>query len=209
MNLADEFIVAYNSGDFPGLFSLLLENCDRNVRFTISLMNIECHGIFSIIAFFLLLHEIYPDSIIQNIEKRVATIKSPSKSTQNSFDETDGGKSSGVIAKKEAFTPQIETVENIDKFAGTRVLPQPVFVLYQEILSTGILNHTFLTLPMIISFITDKIQQKYQLIKSCFSDSGVAHERLFTFITETNLTFDLPSNRITCWSYNILACHSN
>lgn len=174
-----------------------MDFCDPNLKF-IAPKLIQTNGVYRILAFFMLVNEIFPDSNVKNIEKRIATIKLPTN-------------------MKPSFhpTPQVttETVEIIDKFVGTRVLDKAAVDIYHQIIESNMIKmekeYSLSELSQILSskLYSDELTPLTQTSSSS-SDQSNALGRVVTFITETKLTFDLLTNKIILWDYNILAVHS-
>lgn len=208
MKCNDSFNAAYNNGDFSQLFTEFYNSCDVNVRFIAPALQIECYGIIPLLSFFMLMSEMYPDSLSQNIERRIASIKA-SRNPASPVETAYFGFSEPVALESDLL---IETVENIDKFTGTRVFHQPVVTIFRELLSEGVLNSPFLLIPDLTTIITNKLYEHqhlhHQMQQRGFSTEE-SEEKVYTFITESCLTFDLTTNKIIQWNYNILASQSN
>jgi hypothetical protein len=150
---------------------------------------VETIGVAPLLAFFMICNEIFPDSVLKNIAKRIASFKHPKPPPGSGLPETPP-------------TPvTTEIIEFIDKFSGTKVMDRVVVEVFGRLAKDGIIeSNPFLTVPEII-----------QLVHDIFYSSGnpyASEETVCSFISETALTFDLYTNKIIRWNYSILAVGS-
>jgi hypothetical protein len=194
LGVNDYFRSTYNNADFPQLLKVCLDYCDPNLKF-IAPKLIQTNGVYRILAFFMLVNEIFPDSNVKNIEKRIATIKLP------------------TITKPSFHPPPevtTETVEIIDKFVGTRVLDKAAVDIYLQIVQSDLIKeNTVYSLSELSQILATKLySDELPAIGQPLPQQSTALGRVVTFITETKLTFDLRTNKIVVWDYSILAVHS-
>lgn len=174
----------------------------------------------------MVVNEIYPDSMVNNIEKRFATLKiakpplgtiyatpTPPLSSSSSSSSPLSLPVPASATPESLLTIHTETLEIIDKFVGTRVLEKGVVEIYSPLLASGQLHqHKHYSLQELTQIISSHL---YNLPKSSSSSSTSAANpaaaspigKIFTFLVETKLTFDLRTNKIIHWNYEILAAH--
>jgi hypothetical protein len=141
----------------------------------------------------MILNEIFPDSVLKAMEKRIASIKTPNPPYHGAL---------------HIPIPQVttETIEIIDKFTGTRILDKPVVEIFANFVQEGRL-HSQLTVPEISQMLYDTLYGQQRAANS--PRNAAAPDKVFTFITETSLVFDLQTNKILRWGYTVLAVNSN
>jgi hypothetical protein len=164
------------------------------------------------LGFFMLTNEICPDSALQSIEKRLATFKLPST---NSSGVLPAHPSQSQHQQQPVITT--ETVEFIDKYTGTRVFNKTAFDIYFSLLKDGtIKSNTQYSLNELTDIINSKLHGAVPsssssssptspilpLTTSDFSSrSGIE----VTYIVESDLTFDLQTNKVIVCNYRVLA----
>jgi hypothetical protein len=216
MEICDIYRAAFNHQDFNQLLKIFQDHCDPNMLF-IAPHSVRVNGIYPFLGYLMLANEIFPDVIVKNIEKRVASFKLPSPAKPNSVttslsissfqqeQETDSSSVSNTNNNKSIVTTEV--IEMIDRYTGTRVLDKPLIAFYHQILQEGLIRsdrpYTISELSQIIS---TKIAEENTTPTSSTTSVGLGQE--VTFLTENSVTFDMQTNKIVMWSYNILAVHT-
>lgn len=167
------------------------QHCDINVHFLAPNLFLESFGIYPLFAFFMLISLVYPDSMVKNIEKRIATIKTSNPPPQFPL---------GYSMPPVEVTS--ETVEIIDKFTGTRVFESPIITVFNELLKLDMIMNPppDLSVPMISQLLNSILYNG-----DSSSIQGSSDGKTYHIITETKLKFDLVSNKIIEWTYTIVA----
>jgi hypothetical protein len=196
LGINDLIRTSYNNADYNEFLKVLLAHCDPNITFIAPQNAFRAYGVYAIVGYFILISEIFPDSMWKFIEKRTATFKMPTSSLSSS-------------ASSPTPPSTTEVVEIIDKFSGTRVLDKPAIAFYKQILEEGLIQphrpYSVLELTQIIG--TKLCDAEVAPTASSTSSIGLGQE--VTFITETSFTFDLQTNKILIWNYNILAVQTH
>lgn len=217
LEVNEKFFKLYNNGDFDEFYSFLNAYCDPQVQFLTPKLTTSAFGVLPILTYFLVLSEVFPDSHISNIEKRIASIKAPRSPSfaQNS-------------SSSFQLPNLVETIECIGKFVGTRIFEVAIVPCLESCLNDSLMEnpggtvsdvsqrvitkihevklrqlsnqnlkentwndfHTMVTQP---NYLQQKINKEIQIGKMC------------TYIVENDFTFDLTSNRIIQWYCQILA----
>jgi hypothetical protein len=186
LQFSEVYHTAYNNGDFFQLSEILKTHCAENVHFIAPNRLVETIGVAPLLAFFMICNEIFPDSVLKNISKRIASFKHPKPPPGSGLPET----------------PPVTTeiIEFIDKFSGTKVMDRIVVEVFGRLANDGTIENPLLTVAEI-----------NQLVHDIFYSSGnpyASEEIVCSFISETALTFDLYTNKIIRWNYSILAVGS-
>eukprot|EP01034_Spumella_vulgaris_P022752 gene22752-28910_t len=218
----DPVIAAFNVGDFEMMGEVLKDKCEEHVILSSQLLSDDSVGMKPLLLFWGLLHETYPDAMIQILETRLssvtrATFHSANKSATTVFDSdgnaastSSGGTGSvnlNVISAENPLSPFLKgsyhSVEYVYKFTGTRITDRPVAQTFNKLIESGILNDdiTHITNESLTSVIS-----KYMTSADVPAASYVAHG--CSYIIETVLTFN-QHNKIIKWSYGILAAEIN
>ncbi len=191
LEVNNPFRITYNNGDFNSLLDVMKQHCDINVHFLAPNLFLESFGIYPLFAFFMLISLVYPDSMVKNIEKRIATIKTSNPPPQFPL---------GYSMPPVEVTS--ETVEIIDKFTGTRVFESPIITVFNELLKLDMIMNPppDLSVPMISQLLNSILYNG-----DSSSIQGSSDGKTYHIITETKLKFDLVSNKIIEWTYTIVA----
>jgi hypothetical protein len=167
------------------------------------------------LGFFMLSNEICPDSSLQNIEKRLATFKLPSTNSSGTF--ANGPAHTSQAQQQQNPVITTEAVEFIDKYTGTRVFNKTAFDIYFSLLKDGtIKSNTQYSLGELSDIINSKL---HGVLPSSSSSSSPASPILplttsdfssrsgieVTYIVESDLTFDLQTNKVIVCNYRVLA----
>ena len=177
--------IAYNNGDFQTLLDNLKHQCDTNIHFLSPSLFLESYGVISLFAFFTLISQIFPDSMIKNLDKRISRFAQPKP----------------PIPSQVPIPPvTTETVEMIDKFTGTRVFHSRMMSVFDEFLQLlAVANDPDeLTAPIVSQMLSGIL---YTNESTLHPSEGKIH----VLITETKLEFDLITNKVISWTYTILA----
>lgn len=177
IDIFDPIMDAFSNGDLEAMDNLTRNHCHSNVLFKVPSMNIESSGVNAAIAFWTLLHEIYPDAMIKTLDRRIGTLTTIPKS------------------KKRAESAAMkQSVEYLYKFKATRITNRPIFETFKQILaSTNLVklsNH-------------EEINRAVSRHIANFSPHN-AEENECTFIVENVFIVD-EDNHIINWSYDVLA----
>jgi hypothetical protein len=207
MEICDIYRAAFNHQDFNQLLKIFQDHCDPNMLF-IAPHSVRVNGIYPFLGYLMLANEIFPDVIVKNIEKRVASFKLPTPPKPNSLTTSVSTSSFQQETTTDSTIVTTEVIEMIDRYTGTRVLDKPLIAFYHQILQEGLIRsdrpYTISELSQIIS--AKIAEENTSPTSSTTSSVGLGQE--VTFLTENSVTFDMQTNKIVMWSYNILAVHT-
>jgi hypothetical protein len=223
----DPVIAAFNVGDFEMMGEVLRDKCEDHVILSSQLLSNDSVGMKPLLLFWGLLHETYPDAMIQILETRLSSVTRASfhssnksattvvDSNGNAANHNDSSNSSS--SNGDSNTSKVDdqhplasllkgnyhSVEYVYKFTGTRITDRPVAQTFNKLIESGILNDdiTHITNESLTSVIS-----KYMTSADVPQASYVAHG--CSYIIETVLTFN-QHNKIIKWSYGILAAEIN
>lgn len=210
----DPVIDAFNIGDFEQMGAILNEKCEENVILSSQLLSEDSVGKKALLLFWGLLHETYPDAMIQILETRLSTVSRASfhasskprvipADIDNSTIPVDLSSSSS--SQDPADTPyvgQYHSVEYVYKFTGTRITDRPVGQTFNKLIHSGILNDDVKYTNESLTFVISKYMTSADLPPAAFVAHGCS------YVVETVLTFN-QHNKIIKWSYAILAAEVN
>lgn len=110
----DPVVEAFSLGDFEMMTSILTDLCSSTVILKSSLLEKEYTGRKPIFFFWSLLHEIYPDAMLEVLERRFSIISNETYNTtisrHQNYEKVDP-----------SDTTEKYFVENVYKFTGTRI----------------------------------------------------------------------------------------
>ncbi len=177
---------AYNNGDFQTLLDILKHHCDDNIHFLSPNLFLESHGILSLFAFLMLISQIFPDSMVKNLDKRISRFAQPKPPVSSVSQDLP------VVTR--------ETVELIDKFTGTKAFQSPIASLFAEFMKSDLFVDPTadITAPVVAQILNNLL---YTNESNCTNENGKIH----VLITETKLEFDLITNKVISWTYTLLA----
>mmetsp|Transcript_22177 Transcript_22177/g.24182 ORF Transcript_22177/g.24182 Transcript_22177/m.24182 type:complete len:276 (+) Transcript_22177:43-870(+) len=188
-NVHDSCRMAYNNGDFQTLLDVLKNYCDENIHFISPSLFLEAYGVLPLFAFFMLIHQIFPDSMTKNLDKRIASFKHPKPPAT-------------AVSSVSQDVPAVtrETVEIIDKFTGTKAFQSPFSPIFAELLKSELFVDppADLTAPMVEQMLNN-------ILYTTESNYGTDNGKIHILITETKLEFDLITNKIISWTHTLLA----
>eukprot|EP01040_Poterioochromonas_malhamensis_P001751 gene1751-1860_t len=188
-NVHDSCRMAYNNGDFQTLLDILKNHCDENIHFISPSLFLEAYGVLPLFAFFMLIHQIFPDSMTKNLDKRIASFKHPKPPVT-------------AVSSVSQDVPAVtrETVEIIDKFTGTKAFQSPFSPIFAELLKSELFIDppADLTAPMVEQMLNN-------ILYTTESNYGTDNGKIHILITETKLEFDLITNKIISWTHTLLA----
>jgi hypothetical protein len=239
LKIYQDIVSDYNSCDFDQIYQLLKKNCDDNIAFHLkcgSLLSVSFHGMAYILAFYVLLHEYYPDSFVTNLTNRFSTVKSAVKSLNEREVECSTPLRPRVAVPSsnndsttcKGLINNVEIVEFVDKYVGGSMVAIPFEELCLKLFNSNLRSKDASSLSLsIVNLINDNLhpssmlaamegsneESKEKVKESSFVSSASVYEsvkgKLFSFITETSLTFNLNTNKINEWKYDVLASHSS
>eukprot|EP01039_Chlorochromonas_danica_P004463 gene4463-4888_t len=198
LHLIDPLLAAFNSGDFEKLIVLFRERCLPSIDIRANSWQCTGRGTVSLLALLSLLHEVYPDAVIEVLERRFrcgSQVESNS-SNNNSNDSNDDDRT--AVGDLSALSDDRQ-VELICRFAGTRITDYPLTEPFDylshhadlqregvqhEVLAAVVMNHLSVIHP------------------SHFQDAAVV------FILEMVLAWD-SEDKIVSWTFDTLAFSSS
>ncbi len=189
LNVHDSCRTAYNNGDFQTLLDILKHHCDDNIHFLSPSLFLESYGVLPLFAFLMLIHQIFPDSMTKNLDKRIASFKHPKPPVTAV---SSGAQDIPAVTR--------ETVEIIDKFTGTKAFQSPFSPIFAELLKSDLFVDppADLTAPMVEQILNN-------LLYTTESNYGTDNGKIHILITETKLEFDLITNKVISWTHTLLA----
>lgn len=213
----DPVIDAFNIGDFEMMGNILNEKCEENVILSSQLLSEDSVGKKAILLFWGLLHETYPDAMIQILETRLSTVSRASfhasskprvipadidNSTVPTVLLSTSSSSSSQEPGEPVYSGQYHSVEYVYKFTGTRITDRPVGQTFNKLIKSGILNDDVKYNNESLTFVISKYMTSADLPPAAFVAHGCS------YVVETVLTFN-QHNKIIKWSYAILAAEVN
>jgi hypothetical protein len=160
LEVFDPMMDAFNSGDFAQMTKLVHNSCHDEVRLKFPNSSSSYQGVTSILIFWGLLHETYPDAMTKILEKRISSSTS-------------------------ASCP-IQSAEYVYKFHGTRITSKPVMESFAQIME-AVNNKHDMTHEEIVSAIARQMTsippQSYEEHECSF-----IAETILTFDSENKIT---------------------
>ena len=178
VDIFDPVMNAYSNGDLEAMDSLIRKHCSADVSFKVPSLNVASNGVNTVLAFWTLLHELFPDAMIKTLYRRIGTLTTVPKSPR---------RNNGEKRMK-------QSVEYVYKFKATRLTNRPIEDTFKEVLASGLkdkdLNH----------------EEISRIVARCIGNipPQFAEEQECTLIVENIFMIDAES-RILNWSYDILA----
>jgi len=197
MIMFDPIMDAYSNGDLETMDALIRMSCCENVIFQVPTLQIESIGVDSVVAFWILLHEIYPDAMMNTLDRRIGTLTTVPKSSPVTTPTNASAKTTAITLPNAVSTPTTtmkQRIEYVYKFKATRITNRSIKDTFQEVVDAGIRGKQ----------LTHEDMNRLVVRSISSLSPNYAEEVECVFIVENIFGID-ENHQIMHWSYDILA----